>query len=76
MHNGIAQVIVDCNKMFTYLLVGLLGSLNDSKVLCTFAFYINVQYHGLFYVQSSNGFFPFLLGAKGYPLIFWITTPF
>jgi hypothetical protein len=76
MYNGVAQVVVDCNKMFTLFLVSLLGSLNDSKVLCTFALYINVQYHGLFDGRSFDGFFPFLSCNKGYPLIFWITTPF
>jgi hypothetical protein len=76
MYNGVAQVVGDCNKMFTCLFVGLLGTLNDSKMLCTFAFYINVQYHGLFYGRSSDGFFHFFLGDKGYPLIFWITTSF
>jgi hypothetical protein len=55
--NGVAQVVVNCNKMFTYLFVGPLGSLNDSKVLCTFTLYINVQYHGLFDGRSFDGFF-------------------
>ncbi|CAM6029491.1 unnamed protein product, partial [Sphagnum balticum] len=32
----VAQVVVDCNKRLIYVVVGLLGSINGSRVLCKF----------------------------------------
>ncbi len=36
-----AQAIIDFGKMFIDVFVGLLGSVNDARVLCRSALYIN-----------------------------------
>ncbi len=72
----IAQVIIDCNKFFIDLCVGLLHSVNDAKVLHMFALYRCVQFQGLFDLKKgANGFPPYLLGDKAYPLVNWIMMP-
>jgi len=68
----VAQAIVDCKKRFTNVFVGLLGSVNDWRVLCEFVLYRKVENHGLFAYDPrlfQHGFPPYLLGDKGYPLI-------
>ncbi len=35
----VAQAMVDCNKRFKYVFVGLPGSVNGSRVLCKFGVY-------------------------------------
>ncbi len=71
-YSVVAQTLLDCNKRFIDVFVGLLGSVNDSRVLNRFAHYRNAQYHGLFEsnnASSQHCFTPYLLGDKGYPLL-------
>jgi hypothetical protein len=77
-YNIVAQCVVDNNKKFIDVFVGLLGSLNDSRVLLQSCLYKKVQYIGLFEISraSRNGFALYLLGDKGYPLISWIMMPY
>jgi hypothetical protein len=49
----ITRVVVNCNKFFINLFVGLPRSVKDSKVLCTFALYRQAQYNGLFEMAIS-----------------------
>jgi len=58
--------------------VGLLKSVNESKVLHRFAFIKNAQCHGWFEYNTNfeHGFPPYHLKNKGYSLITWIMTPF
>jgi hypothetical protein len=74
----VAQCVVDSNKKNIDLFVGLQGSVNDSRALLQFGLYMKAQYIGLFEIgrASQNGFAPYLLGDKGYPLISWIMTPY
>jgi hypothetical protein len=69
--------VVDCKKRFIDLFLGLLRSVNDSKVLHRFA-YKNAQCHGLFESNTNfeHGLSPYHLKNKGYSLITWITTSF
>ncbi len=76
-YSVVAQTLIDCNKRFIDVFVGLLGSVNDSRVLNRFAHYRNAQYHGLFEFNSASSqhcLTPYLLGDKGYPLIIWSMT--
>jgi hypothetical protein len=72
-----AQVVVNYNKRFNNVFVGLPRSVNDSRVLHIFFQYKDVQCHGLYEDgRSYHGFFLFLLSDKGHSLIYWIMTPF
>jgi hypothetical protein len=75
-YNIVAQCVVDSNKNLIDVFMGLLGSVNDSRVLLQSGSYMKVQYIGLFEIGRvfQNGFAPYLLGDKGYPLISWIMT--
>ncbi len=48
-YNIVAQAIIDCNKFFTCVFVGLLKNVNHSNVLHKYAIYRKVQYLGLFW---------------------------
>ncbi len=66
-HNIVTQVVVDYNKMFMDVFVGLFGSMNDSRVLQRSSLYKHVQYKILLDVGKgiNNGpFLPYLIGAK------------
>lgn len=58
--------------------MGFLGNVNDLRVLHWFGLYRKVQQNGLFEIEkaSQNGFAPYILDDKGYPLISWIITPY
>jgi len=62
-------------KKFIDVFVGLPCTINELKVLHQFGLYKKVQYNGLFEIEkvSQNGFAPYFLDDKGYPLISWIT---
>jgi hypothetical protein len=40
-YNLVVQAIIDFGKMFIDVFVGLLGNVNDARVLCRSALYIN-----------------------------------
>ena len=74
----VCQAVVDRDKRFLDLFVGLPRSVNDSRVL---------RQSGLFRkatdgrivegpAVSQDGFTPYLLGDKGYPLLSWLMTPY
>jgi hypothetical protein len=78
-YSVVAQAIINCKKNIIDVSVGLLGSVNDSRVLHNSTPYENAQYHGLFASNNStsqHGFPPYLLGDKGYPLIIGIIILF
>jgi hypothetical protein len=67
----IVQIIVDSKKQFIKLFVGPLGSVANSKILRRSTVYKHVQYQGLFNPPISMDVIPpYLLGVKGYFLIF------
>jgi hypothetical protein len=74
----VAQAVVDANKLFTSVYVGLLGSVNDQCVLRKSGLWQQVVQGGLMNVDSGyqDGIPPYLLGDKGYPLLNWIIVPF
>jgi hypothetical protein len=71
--NTVCQAIVHDKKLFTDLFVGFFKSVNDSRFLRKFGLYVNAQQQGLFNAdKSQDGFAPYLLGNKGYPLLSWL----
>lgn len=67
--NFVCQAILDDKKLFTNLFIAFFENVNDSRVLRKFGLYVNVQQQGLFNVDKGrDGFTPYLLGDKGYPL--------
>ena len=70
--------VVDREKRFLDLFVSLPGSVNDSRVLRRFGLFKKATYgrivEGL--AVSQDGFTPYLLGDKGYPLFPWLMTPY
>ncbi len=76
-YSVVAQAIINCKKKIIDVYVGLLGSVNDLRVLHNSTLYKNAQYHGLFAFNNStfqHGFPPYLWGNKGYPLIIHIIS--
>jgi hypothetical protein len=74
----IAQAVVDSKKRFIDLFVGMPSSTNDSRTLCRSGSYASIQHHRILNDRNGvqhEGFFPYLLGAKGYPLLSWLMVP-
>jgi hypothetical protein len=70
------HVVVDSNKQFLDLYLGMLGSTNDARVLRRSSLYRMVMSENLFDVRYSvDGFSPYLLGDSGYPLLPWLMVP-
>jgi len=63
----VVRIIVDCNKTFFDVYVGLPNNLNDSKILCRFVLCCCGQYQNLFDPNKGvEGIHLYLLGDEGY----------
>jgi hypothetical protein len=61
--------------LFIDLFVGLLGRVNDSKILRKSRLYVNAQQQGLFSAnKGQDSFVPYLLGDNGYLLLSLLMT--
>lgn len=72
------QAVVDRQKRFLDVAVGMPGSTNDVRVLRRSALYrLATTTNQLFDVAyAQEGFSPYLIGDKGYPLLPWLLTPY
>lgn len=74
----VCQAVVNKRKQFLDVFVGLPGSLNDVRVLRRSGLYNRRARNGNLIKGlpiSDEGFPPYLLGDKGYPLLQYIMTP-
>jgi hypothetical protein len=74
----VCQAVVNKKKQFLDVFVGLPGSLNDARVLRRSGLYNRraINGHLIEGLQvSEEGFRPYLLGDKGYPLLPFIMIP-
>lgn len=70
------QVVVDVNRKFLDVAVGMPGSTHDVRVLKRSALYHRATHQNLFDPAfSQEGFSPYLSADKGYPLLPWLMTP-
>jgi hypothetical protein len=72
------QAVVDRNKKILDVAVGMPGSTNDSRALkCSSLYRQATSSNQLFdAAYSQEGFSPFLIGDKGFPLYPWLLTPY
>ncbi len=70
-YSMVLQIIVECNKRFTKVYVGLPRFVNDFHVLRLSSMYKKTMYKRLLDMDKSTCFDipPYLLGDKGYLLI-------
>ena len=70
------QAVVDSNKRFLDLFLGMPGSTNDSRMLHRSSLY-DKGMHGTLWDAgvSFEGFSPYILGDSGYPLLPWLLVP-
>ena len=67
------QAIVDSEKQFLDLYLGMPGSTNDSRVLRRSSLYDLAMHNNLFDDREGvDGFSPYLIGDLGYPLLPWL----
>jgi hypothetical protein len=70
------QAMVDSQKSFIDLYLGMPGSTNDSRVIRRSSLYHLAQENTLFDTQFFlPRFAPYLVGDSGYPLLPWLMTP-
>ena len=70
------QAMVDSEKRFVDLYVGMPGSTNDSKMLRRSSLHTQAMHGNLMEATHSiNGFTPYLLSGSGYPLLPWLMVP-
>ena len=70
------QAVVDSNKRFLDLFLGMPGSTNDSRMLRRSSLHHLAMHGNLFdRVNGDDGFSPFLIGDSGYPLLPWLMVP-
>jgi hypothetical protein len=74
----VLQGVVDAQKRFTDIFIGLPGSVNDSRILKKSRLYRRVVHGGLISknLEHTVDIPPYLLGNKGYPLLPWLLIPF
>jgi hypothetical protein len=75
----VAQAVVDSKKRFIDLFVGMPGSTNDMRTLRRSGLYMNVIHCRILNDEDGivyEGFSPYLLGDKGYPLLKWLMVPY
>jgi hypothetical protein len=71
------QAVVDKSKKFIDLSVGMPSSTNDSRQLRRSMLYVKATTTTLFSpADAHEGFVPYLVGDKGYPLLPWLITPY
>jgi hypothetical protein len=71
------QAVVDRQKRFIDVAVGMPGSTHDSRMLRRSSLFQMADSSTLFDEGSNmDGFTPFLLGDAGYPLKHWLMTPY
>jgi hypothetical protein len=70
------QAVVDSNKRFLDLYLGMPSSTNDARVLRRSSLYHLATSQNLFDARDTvEGFSPYLLGDSGYPLLPWLMVP-
>jgi hypothetical protein len=70
------QAVVDSNKRFLDLYLGMPGSTNDARVLRRSSLYHLATSQNLFDARDTvEGFSPYLLGDSSYPLLPWLMVP-
>ena len=70
------QAVVDSNKRFLDLFLGMPGSTNDSRVLRRSTLYHRGMHGSLWdSTLSFQGFSPYLLAVSRYPLLPWVMVP-
>jgi hypothetical protein len=70
------QAVVDSNKCFLDLYLGMPGSTNDARILRRSSLYHLALRNNLFDARfAADGFSPYLLGDSGYPLLHWLMVP-
>jgi len=70
------QAVVDNNKRFLDLFLGMPGSTNDSRVLRRSSLYVQANNGSVWDVDVSfQGFTPYLLDNARYPCLLWLMVP-
>lgn len=71
------QAVVDRSRKFIDLSVGMPGSTNDARQLRRSMLYHKATTTALFDPNDAvDGFTPYLIGDKGYPILPWLITPY
>lgn len=71
------QAVVDKARKFIDLSVGMPGSTNDARQLRRSMLYEKATSSNLFNpADAVEGFTPYLIGDKGYPVFPWLITPY
>lgn len=70
------QAVVDSEKRFLDLYLGMPGSTNDSRMLRRSSLYnLGVNNNLMTGNYTAHGFSPYIIGDLGYPLLTWLMVP-